>query len=142
MLNYRNLNILFFIALLAIIITSNYCEVGILAYILLISIYLLIIIIGTFSIQLNFYFTSLNSGSRSSKEIAITFDDGPHPKVTPEVLRLLDEHQMKATFFCIGKNVNNHSNIAPAWDTGAYLSRHQRWPPDYWPTASSRGQDN
>ncbi|MEP7084251.1 MAG: polysaccharide deacetylase family protein [Betaproteobacteria bacterium] len=38
-------------------------------------------------------------------EIALTFDDGPDPTVTPQVLELLDAHRAKATFFCIGRNV-------------------------------------
>ena len=37
--------------------------------------------------------------------IFITFDDGPRPEVTPWVLDLLDKYNAKATFFCIGKNV-------------------------------------
>ena len=36
-------------------------------------------------------------------EVAITIDDGPAPEVTPQVLDILDSHQAKATFFCIGK---------------------------------------
>ena len=39
------------------------------------------------------------------KVIYLTFDDGPHPEATPFVLDTLKEHQAKATFFCIGKNV-------------------------------------
>lgn len=111
MLNYRNLNILFFLALLAIIITSNYYEVGIPAFLVLIGLYLLIIIIGTFHIRTNFYFTSLHSGNKNKKEIALTFDDGPHPEITPEVIKLLETHSIKAAFFCIGKNVNRWSEI-------------------------------
>lgn len=37
--------------------------------------------------------------------IFLTFDDGPRPEVTPWVLDLLDKYNAKATFFCIGKNV-------------------------------------
>ena len=37
--------------------------------------------------------------------IFLTFDDGPRPEVTPLVLDLLDKYNAKATFFCIGKNV-------------------------------------
>ena len=37
--------------------------------------------------------------------IFLTFDDGPRPEVTPWVLDLLDKYEAKATFFCIGKNV-------------------------------------
>lgn len=37
--------------------------------------------------------------------VFLTFDDGPRPEVTPWVLDLLDKYNAKATFFCIGKNV-------------------------------------
>lgn len=38
----------------------------------------------------------------------LTFDDGPCPEVTPKVLDLLDKYDSKATFFLIGKNVEQH----------------------------------
>ena len=41
----------------------------------------------------------------TNNEVYLTFDDGPHPQVTPWVLEQLREHNAKATFFCIGKNV-------------------------------------
>jgi peptidoglycan/xylan/chitin deacetylase (PgdA/CDA1 family) len=40
--------------------------------------------------------------------IFLTFDDGPRPEVTPWVLDLLDKYNAKATFFCIGNNVNKY----------------------------------
>lgn len=44
--------------------------------------------------------------------IALTFDDGPDPEVTPRVLDLLDRHGARATFFCVGKRVERHSALA------------------------------
>ena len=44
-------------------------------------------------------------------EVALTFDDGPDPYVTPRVLDLLDCYQMKATFFCTGVNVRAHPDV-------------------------------
>jgi len=41
----------------------------------------------------------------NEKIIYLTFDDGPHPSITPLVLDMLNEYKAKATFFCIGKNV-------------------------------------
>lgn len=41
-------------------------------------------------------------------KIYITFDDGPHPEITPIVLNLLDAYNAKATFFCVGENVEKH----------------------------------
>jgi peptidoglycan/xylan/chitin deacetylase (PgdA/CDA1 family) len=43
--------------------------------------------------------------------VYLTFDDGPIPEVTPWVLDLLTEYNAKATFFCIGDNINKHPEI-------------------------------
>lgn len=43
------------------------------------------------------------------KILYLTFDDGPNPDVTPFVLSVLEEYDAKATFFCIGKNVEEHT---------------------------------
>ena len=39
------------------------------------------------------------------KVIYITIDDGPIPELTPDTLKTLDEFGAKATFFCVGENV-------------------------------------
>ena len=45
------------------------------------------------------------------KELYLTFDDGPHPTITPWVLDVLDQFSAKATFFCLGKNVALYPEI-------------------------------
>ncbi len=45
------------------------------------------------------------------KTIYLTFDDGPTPEVTGKVLKILDDYNAKATFFCLGENVKNHPEI-------------------------------
>lgn len=45
------------------------------------------------------------------KIIYLTFDDGPIPEVTPWVLDVLDKYNVKATFFCVGDNVNKHPEL-------------------------------
>jgi peptidoglycan/xylan/chitin deacetylase (PgdA/CDA1 family) len=45
------------------------------------------------------------------KKLYLTFDDGPHPEVTPFVLEQLRTFNAKACFFCIGKNVAKYPNI-------------------------------
>jgi len=47
----------------------------------------------------------------SEKVIYLTFDDGPVPEVTPLVLDLLDEYNLKATFFCVGENVEKYPEV-------------------------------
>jgi peptidoglycan-N-acetylglucosamine deacetylase len=46
-----------------------------------------------------------------SKVIYLTFDDGPVPEVTLQVLDILDWHNIKATFFCVGENVQKWSDV-------------------------------
>jgi len=45
------------------------------------------------------------------KEIALTFDDGPHAKYTPMILDVLAKYNAKATFFMLGDRVKAHENI-------------------------------
>lgn len=49
--------------------------------------------------------------SRTEKTIYLTFDDGPIPEVTPWALNELKKHNAKATFFCIGKNIEENPGI-------------------------------
>lgn len=47
----------------------------------------------------------------ATRDIALTFDDGPHPHWTPKVIAALDRHGVPATFFCKGSNVAAHGGI-------------------------------
>lgn len=47
----------------------------------------------------------------TKKEIFLTFDDGPHPEITPWVLQELKKYYAKATFFCIGNNVAKYPQV-------------------------------
>lgn len=47
-----------------------------------------------------------------SNAIALTIDDGPDPRWTPQVLALLDRHGLKATFFLVGYRVRTHPGLA------------------------------
>ena len=46
------------------------------------------------------------------KQIALTFDDGPHPSLTPKILQILAKYNIPATFFMVGQNVINYPNAA------------------------------
>jgi peptidoglycan/xylan/chitin deacetylase (PgdA/CDA1 family) len=45
-------------------------------------------------------------------EVALTFDDGPSPELTPRVLDILDAHGARATFFCIAEKAARHPELA------------------------------
>lgn len=46
--------------------------------------------------------------NENSKKIALTFDDGPHPRITREIISILKEYGVTATFFVIGQNADNY----------------------------------
>lgn len=63
--------------------------------------------------------------------LALTFDDGPHPEVTPRILDCLAEYQQQATFFVIGSHVQRHPQIvrravAEGHQLGIHSSAHDR----------------
>lgn len=67
-------------------------------------------------IRLPRFFTSLfkNAVWRFNKPgqvVYLTFDDGPIPEVTPWILELLEKEEIKATFFCVGENVQKYPEI-------------------------------
>ncbi|MBQ7383228.1 MAG: polysaccharide deacetylase family protein [Clostridia bacterium] len=58
-------------------------------------------------------------------KIALTFDDGPHPIYTPKILEILEEYGVSATFFVIGKNVENYPDAFRAiLDSGCEIGNH------------------
>jgi peptidoglycan-N-acetylglucosamine deacetylase len=46
-----------------------------------------------------------------AEQVFLTFDDGPHPEITPKVLELLKQHNAKATFFLVGENAKKYPEI-------------------------------
>jgi peptidoglycan-N-acetylglucosamine deacetylase len=50
----------------------------------------------------------LPDASVARGEVSLTIDDGPNPAITPAVLDVLDEHQARATFFCIARQAQLH----------------------------------
>lgn len=50
--------------------------------------------------------------SPPTRAVALTFDDGPHPQYTPLVLDMLARHGAVATFFLVGRNVDEHPRLA------------------------------
>lgn len=43
--------------------------------------------------------------------VYLTIDDGPTPEITPSILEILERYNVKATFFCLGKNVDQHPDL-------------------------------
>lgn len=71
-------------------------------------------------------------GARTSRAVALTFDDGPDPNFTQPVLDLLKRFDARATFFLVGERVQEHPDlvrqiIAAGHEVGSHSYRHESY---------------
>lgn len=111
MLNYKKTNIISLLVLLLLVILSCFITINWKWFLLVFVLRFVVLLIGSSFIQLNFHVTAFcNNSLEKEKKIALTFDDGPS-EITPQVLEILKKFNAKATFFCIGKNIEKHPEI-------------------------------
>lgn len=86
---------------------------------------------GVFRPGSNTLYPTISHGPRDQPRVALTFDDGPHPEVTPAVLDALAAANARATFFVIGRNLERNTQIARrAVHEGHELGNHS-WTHSY-----------
>lgn len=96
------------------------------AWALLLAAWVTMVAVGSLHLQWQYHLPVLfRSPKKLDDRIAITFDDGPDPVFTPQVLKLLADHGAKATFFCIGQRAQEHPGLVSAIiDQGHTLGNH------------------
>jgi peptidoglycan-N-acetylglucosamine deacetylase len=70
-----------------------------------------VITIGVLFLKLRMFVDAIVRGPDGAKGVALTFDDGPDPETTTEVLDVLDRRGVKATFFVIGAKAEKHPEV-------------------------------
>ena len=78
------------------------------------------------------FYPTVTHGPRDSSRVALSFDDGPDPEVTPAVLDVLAKHGAHATFFSIGRSLEEHPQlarrlVAEGHELGNHSWGHSRW---------------
>lgn len=92
---------------------------------------------GIFRPTSNTLYPTVAHGPRSSNRVALTFDDGPDPEVTPRVLDALGQYDARATFFMIGRNLERTRAVAErAVREGHEIGNHS-WQHGYFKHASA-----
>ncbi|TDX02277.1 polysaccharide deacetylase family protein [Dinghuibacter silviterrae] len=80
---------------------------------------------GSYHIGSNFYIKVICRGPKEKKEVVLTFDDGPMEQYTPEILEVLAEKGVTATFFLIGKNIPGREDLVrKIYDGGHLIGNH------------------
>lgn len=70
--------------------------------------------------RLSFFLPIISRGQKGAKGVALTFDDGPDPEVTPQLLKLLAQHNVTATFFVTGARAERYPDIMRAILAGGH----------------------
>ncbi len=84
-----------------------------------------------YSVQAKSQNVILYQANTDKKIIALTFDDGPDDKYTPQILNVLKKHNVKATFFLLGTRVHKYPNIAKQiLQEGHAIGNHTYWHPE------------
>jgi peptidoglycan/xylan/chitin deacetylase (PgdA/CDA1 family) len=94
--------------------------------------YVALVLGGVFVLRLRIFADAVVNGPRGACGVALTFDDGPHPRWTPRVLELLAAHDVKATFFVVGRKVEQYPALVRAiadagHSVGLHSYAHDRW---------------
>jgi peptidoglycan/xylan/chitin deacetylase (PgdA/CDA1 family) len=63
------------------------------------------------TLLIRFFVPGVNKKGINNRSIALTFDDGPDPEYTPQLLDLLKRHQVKATFFVLGSKAKKYPEL-------------------------------
>jgi len=69
---------------------------------------------------LSFFLPIISRGQKGARGVALTFDDGPDPEVTPKLLELLAQHSVTATFFVPGERAERYPDIVRAILAGGH----------------------
>ncbi len=99
---------------------------------LLLAAYLIVFILGVSVLKLNFFVKVTCRGNSTAKRVVLTFDDGPDPAATQNLLEVLKHHQIKAAFFPIGKKTRDYPEMIKRIDQeghilGNHTFRHAWW---------------
>lgn len=139
MLKFKTINSIFIILLLLTIWLIAQEIVPLYSVLILGGLWFGITAMGATMVRLDYFFPALHENpSVKNREIALTFDDGPEPQ-TLKVLELLKQHNIKATFFCIGHKIDEHPEIfKQIIREGHTIGNHSYSHPKNWGFLSSK----
>lgn len=95
-------------------------------------IYFMLVTYCSFSISSGFYLPVICKGVSGRREVALTFDDGPLERFTPEILDILSEKSVRAVFFCTGSSLDLSRQIAERIVTEGHIIGNHSWSHSVW----------
>jgi peptidoglycan-N-acetylglucosamine deacetylase len=127
MSHYKLSLLLFWPALIFAFLTGSTLFV-----IAVIVVFIIVLSIGSYSIQSNFYFPSISKAKTEKKSIVLSFDDGPSPSITPLILDILKSFKCEAVFFCIGNKIAGNEHILKRMVAEGHIVANHSFTHSYW----------
>lgn len=81
----------------------------------------------------------ISQGNETMPEVALTFDDGPSPSYTPQILNVLQQYNVHATFFCAGENVQYYPDLVQQEQSAGNVVANHSWSHPDLTTLSTNG---
>ncbi len=111
MSRFTIMNILFGIAALVLLNIILKQDLTWWALFVIVTLWVLSVIAGVSSIQLNLFLENENEGDARFNEIALSFDDAPDTEILPQILSRLKQHNIETVFFIIGSKAEPHAEV-------------------------------
>lgn len=121
MIKFKTISLFFVFAIILCGLWHYYYGISLWWALVPLVLYKILIIYGSATISSDFYIRAFCNADTNEKIIALTFDDGPHPQFTREVLDVLEEYQATATFFVIGKNIEGNEELLNEIDSKGHI---------------------
>jgi len=127
MLTFRNTSRVYLVLLTLSAALSLIWPGGYVMLLVLTLAYAVLLVFGSVFVSSGFYMASFCRGNGNRKHIALSFDDGPDPTVTPMVLDVLKEKDIHAAFFCIGEKVEKYPELTARIVSEGHLAGNHSW---------------
>ncbi|MBX2921387.1 MAG: polysaccharide deacetylase family protein [Chitinophagaceae bacterium] len=132
MLNFNTITAIFIVLIIALIGIHVFYGFPYYVFVILAVLYAIALAYGSYNVRSNFYVKTISSAKTNRKQIAISFDDGPAPAYTPEILKVLKEHNVQATFFCIGKRIHENEMLLKQVHEEGHIIGNHSYSHDLW----------
>ena len=143
MFTFRRVTLLFFILLFMMNFLhfvgcrldwfdGHFCSHTYIYIIILFALYAVISVGMSFVIQSGYHYKALCRISTTRKICSLTFDDGPDPKRTTNILEILQQSNIPATFFLIGEKIGGNEEIIKKMEKEGHLIGNHAWKHSPW----------
>ena len=140
MLNFSTTTVVFVTLLIALTGYHFFNHIPAYVFVLFFLVYFSLLFYGSYNVRSGFYIKTISSSKSPKMQVAISFDDGPSPNYTPQILDILKKHNVQAAFFCIGKKIKeNEPLFKKVYEEGHIIGNHS-YSHDLWFDLFSAGK--